>query len=231
MTQITASTLRKRAELVTQGYEQTQNPSASLLEEFAAREFAPGWVDLRPASPGSTTPAGLQVRGYYPPTRELFDVSSRLRSVEVNEATGQAAMSGTFVIDNSDGLASQYMHRPGMTLLMSTRAHPDVPFKERDDGQRRRVLAHQHVVSERLRHVSSAQPGPARARRPVGACKGGVCESRHGCASICTLAATAASTRPPRHRQGCAGGLGERARPMSSRYTRLSTTSPRRFKK
>jgi len=131
MTTISESTLRKRAELVAAGYEQGENPTADVLHESVSREFEDGWVDLSPLTPGSRTPAGLRLRGYYPPTRDLYDVSDRLLDMNWNEATGQAAIQGSLELDNTSGTTSAYFNRPGITLLLETRQNSRVPFVER----------------------------------------------------------------------------------------------------
>jgi hypothetical protein len=127
---------RQRAELNALGYEQTESPSADVLVEEVSRLYEDGWVDLSPIEGepnlnGRKVPTGLRLRAYYAPTRQLWDISDRLVSMQFSEHTGTAAMQGTLELDNTDGQTSIAMNRPGIQLLLETRQNARVPFVER----------------------------------------------------------------------------------------------------
>jgi hypothetical protein len=128
---LSRSDLYKRAQLISLGYGQSEKPALDVLAEVPSGAWVSGEVDLSPIAPGSATPAGLRLRGYYPPTGELFDVSDRIQSLTWNEAAGQAAVQGNLSLNNADGSAAVYMNRPGMILTLETRHAPNMPYSER----------------------------------------------------------------------------------------------------
>lgn len=72
----------------------------------------------------------IRVRAYYPPTRQLWDITRRVSQIGFTEAHDTVAIQGTATIDNSDGEAGSILHRPGMIVFLET-AGPDMSFKER----------------------------------------------------------------------------------------------------
>jgi murein DD-endopeptidase MepM/ murein hydrolase activator NlpD len=115
---VSTAALVKQARLQAQGYGLKDPKLRNVESEGAASAFLSGLVDE------------IRVRAYYPPTREMFNISDRVKSVTWTEAKGQAAVSASMVLDNTDLSAATHLNRPGMVVFFETRAE-GFPFRER----------------------------------------------------------------------------------------------------
>lgn len=72
----------------------------------------------------------VRLQAYYPPTRELWDVTDFLVSLAMADDQTVAATSATLTFDNGDGQVGLALNRPGMIYIFETRAAGRA-FKER----------------------------------------------------------------------------------------------------
>jgi hypothetical protein len=63
----------------------------------------------------------IRLRTYYPPTRDLYDVSDRVISFSWSDAVDQAAVQVDVELDNYDAEIGELMNRPGLVLFLETR--------------------------------------------------------------------------------------------------------------
>ena len=115
-----ATATKKRTSLYSQARTDALGGRASSSYESVsyAHAFLGGEVDR------------VRVRAYYPPTRQMRDITSRIDSLSFTESGDQAAVQGSATIDNADGLAGNFLNRPGMIVFLET-AGPGRKFVER----------------------------------------------------------------------------------------------------
>jgi murein DD-endopeptidase MepM/ murein hydrolase activator NlpD len=73
----------------------------------------------------------VRVRSYYPPTRELLDVTPIVKDITWSHVAETAGKTGAISVDNADGDAAMKLLRPGLIVLVETKP-PDGKFKERE---------------------------------------------------------------------------------------------------